>query len=245
MWCSLAEKGVCIQGGWWFKGNRRGRLVSNTVVLHKEGKHCTQRYTQMYFLYSMRKCSSNLHSLIRHPGECCAWFLALIMEPVNQLEKCQGEQRERLEISPEASSDLTEEDGPSHEMKINCGTPCPSYCGWKTRLHKFTRQTSMKDWPSIKTRRLHGLGRVPKEGHCVLVQFSHFSNVCPWPLLGMGPKAKQTLVWPWESLLHSEKHLRRDGRNWGEVSGEVCCIPVMYIKSSFKEKRVRSNSRWL
>lgn len=186
---SCGKGDVCIggNGGWWFKGNRRWRLVNNTVVLKKEGKHCTQRYTQKYFLKAMRKYSRNRHSLIRHPGECCAWFLALIMEPVNQLEKCQGKQREGSEISQETSSNLTEEDGPSHEMKINCGTPCPSCCGWKTRLHKFTRQKSVKDWPSIKADTLHRLGRVPRKGHCVLVRFLCFSGVCPWPLLEMGP----------------------------------------------------------
>lgn len=53
------------------------------------------------------------------------------MEAGNQLEKFQGEQRERLEISQEASSNQTEEGGPSHEMEINCGTLCPRCCGWK------------------------------------------------------------------------------------------------------------------
>lgn len=101
------------------------------------------------------------------------------MEPVNQLEKCQGEQREGSEISQETSSNLTEEDGPSHKMKINCGTPCPSCGGWKTWLHKFTRQKSMKDWPSIKTHRLHRLGRVPEECSLCTCSFLRFSDVCP------------------------------------------------------------------
>lgn len=175
----------------------------------------------------MRKYSSNLHSLIWHPGECCAWFLALIMEPVNQLEKCQGERREGSEISQETSSNLTEEDEPSSEMKINCGTPCPGCCGWKNWLHKFTRQKSMKDWPSIKTYRLHRLGRVPKEGSLCSCSLFMLFRCLSLTIAANGILAKQTLVWPWESLLHSRKRLRRDGRNWYEVSGEVCYTPAV------------------
>lgn len=44
------------------------------------------------------------------------------MEAVNQLEKFQREQRERLDVCQETSSNQTEEGETSHEMEINCGT---------------------------------------------------------------------------------------------------------------------------
>jgi len=53
------------------------------------------------------------------------------MDAVNQLEKFQGQQRERSKISQETSSNRTEEGGPSHETEISCGTLCRRYCGWK------------------------------------------------------------------------------------------------------------------
>lgn len=176
----------------------------------------------------MRKYSSNLHSLIGHPGEGCAWFLALIMEPVNQLEKCQGEQTEGSEISQETSSNLTEEDGPSHEMKIDCGTPCPSCCGWKTWLHKFTREKSMEDWPSIRTHRLYRLGRVPKEeSPCtssLLMLFRCLSlTVAAHGILGQTDLGLTLGV--------SSAFWKVSEERWEElceVSGEVCYSPVMY-----------------
>lgn len=131
-------------------------------------------------------------------------------------------------ISQETSSNLTEEHGPSHDTKVNCGTSCPSCCGWKTGLHKYTRQKSMKDRPSIKTHRLHRLGRVPEEGSlCTCSVFTLFR------CLSLAIAGDGTLGWAsfgliWESLQHFGKHLRRCGRNWGEVSGKVCYTPGMY-----------------
>lgn len=192
----------------------------------------------------MRKYSSNLHSLIRHPGECCAWFLALIMEPVNQLEKCQGKQREGSEISQETSSNLTEEDGPSPEMKINCGTPCPSCCGWKTRLHKFTRQKVHEGFAQYK-RHTHCIGWEECPGRVTVYLFGFYAfqvsvldHCWKWDL-------RPNRLWfdPGSLLCILESI-------WGDMGGtgvkyqEKCATHLLctirYIKSSFREKRVRA-----
>lgn len=191
----------------------------------------------------MRKYSSNLHSLIGHPGECCAWFLALIVEPVNQLEKCQREQTEGSEISQEMSSNLTEEDGPSHEMKKKLWNSMSQLLWmenmiaqiYKTEVHRGLAQYTDTQiaWAGRSTR-----GRVTVN----LISFDAFQMsvlgcCCRWDLR---PESRQTWVWPWESLLHSGQCLRRDGWSWCEVSGEECCTSAMYylahVKAAFKRE---------
>lgn len=93
------------------------------------------------------------------------------MEPVNQLEKCQGEQTEGFEISQEMSSNLTEEDGPSHEMKINCGSRVPVVVDGKDDCTNLQDRSPWRIGPIYRHTDCIGWEEYPRKGHCVPVRF--------------------------------------------------------------------------
>lgn len=94
------------------------------------------------------------------------------MEPVNQLEKCQREQTEGSEISQEMSSNLTEEDGPSHEMKKKIvELHVPVVVNGKHDCTSLQDSSPPRTGPVYRHTDCLGWEEYPGKGHCVPVFF--------------------------------------------------------------------------